>query len=178
MRGTQRVTMLLVIITVVILMPLSSAHGDEASSGLKEYQVLGIALATALLLPLFMTRFGSEDPFFPQTVFSLAVFTGMVHILLGINDRILLIGGISVIGILLLSLTVHMDDKKSKSTQYSLSAVTITMFIGYFVSNHDLHYVLEDYLGIATKISEIALLVCIYRMQTAPINGMSAEESA
>ena len=68
----------------------------------------------------------------------------MVHVLLGINDRILLIGGVtSDFAILLLSISSWMDEKKTKISRLALGGVTITMFIGYFVSNHDLHYVLE-----------------------------------
>jgi hypothetical protein len=33
------------------------------------------------------------------------------------------------------------------------------MFIAYFVSNHDIHSLLEDYLGLTAKISEIGVMV-------------------
>ena len=32
------------------------------------------------------------------------------------------------------------------------------MIIGYFVTNHDLHYISEDYLGIITKFAELGLM--------------------
>ena len=115
---------------------------------------------------------------FTPAVFSFAVFTGMVHVLLGINDRILLIGGVSVLAILFLSISSWMDQKKTKISRLALGGVTITMFIGYFVSNHDLHYVLEDYLGITTKLSEIALLTGIYKTQVTPNKEKSEDVSA
>ena len=36
------------------------------------------------------------------------------------------------------------------------------MFIAYFVSNHDIHSLLEDYLGITTKISEIGVVISLF----------------
>jgi hypothetical protein len=33
------------------------------------------------------------------------------------------------------------------------------MFFAYFVSNHDIHAILEDYIGITTKISEIGVII-------------------
>lgn len=162
----QRISILLMFTCLVSWLPFASAHGDEASSGLANYQILGISLLLALLAyPILSKKLSSNNPVFTPTIFSLAVFTGMVHVLLGINDRILLIGGIGVLGTLFFSITFPMDEKKSRLARIGLSGVTIVMFIGYFVSNHDLHYVLEDYLGIATKLSEIALLVGIYRTQ-------------
>ncbi|MEC7254774.1 MAG: hypothetical protein VXV89_07385 [Candidatus Thermoplasmatota archaeon] len=175
-RGTR---VLVMATSLVFLLPFVSAHGDEASSGLANYQVLGIAMATAVLaFPLFSSKFYTDNSVFTPAVFSFAVFTGMVHVLLGINDRILLIGGVSVMAILLLSVSSWMDEKKTKISRLALGGVTITMFIGYFVSNHDLHYVLEDYLGITTKLSEIALLIGIYKSQVTPNKEKSEEVSA
>ena len=169
----QRMQILLICATLVSFMPLASGHGDEASSGLANYHVLGIALATSLLaFVLAKKSFVAKMHVFSPAIFALALFTGVVHILLGLSDRLLLIGGIGVVGFLLLPIIVSMDQKKAKFTQLGLSGVTVAMFIGYFVANHDLHYVLEDYLGIATKLSEIALLVGIYRAK--PI-GMEEE---
>lgn len=151
-------------------MPLAAAHGDEEASGLANYHILGIALAISLLTYVFAKKnFGAKMHVFNPAIFAFALFTGVVHILLGLSDRLLLIGGIGVVGFLLLPIIVSMDQKKSKFTQLGLSGVTVAMFIGYFVANHDLHYVLEDYLGITTKFSEIALLVGIYRTQPVGI---------
>ena len=35
------------------------------------------------------------------------------------------------------------------------------MFAAYFVSNHDLHYIAEDYLGITTKLAELAIIILL-----------------
>ena len=39
-----------------------------------------------------------------------------------------------------------------------LGAAVITMFIAHLVSNHDLHYIAEDYLGITTKLAEVGII--------------------
>ncbi|MGB1365493.1 MAG: hypothetical protein ACPH9F_04310 [Candidatus Poseidoniaceae archaeon] len=169
MQSTLRNMAFLLTLSLISFLPFASAHGDEPSTGLANYQILGIALATALLaFALVSKKFASKMRVFTPVVFSFALFTGVVHVLLGLSDRLLLIGGVGVLGILLFPIVVSMDEKKSKFAQLGLSGVTLAMFVGYFVSNHDIHYVLEDYLGIATKLSEIALLVGIYKSK--PIN--------
>lgn len=162
-----RATVFLTAMSLVCLLPLASAHGDEASSGLANYQVLGLASAASLLAyALIAKKLVAVMEVFTPMIFALAVFTGTVHILLGINDGLLLVGGIGVLGILLIPIIISMDERKTKFAQLALGGVAIAMFIGYFVSNHDPHYILEDYLGITTKLSEIALLVGIYKLRT------------
>jgi len=163
----QRICVLLMLTCLVSWLPFASAHGDEASSGLANYQVLGLASAASLLAyALIAKKLVAVMEVFTPIIFALAVFTGTVHVLLGINDGLLLVGGIGVLGILLIPIIISMDERKTKFAQLALGGVAIAMFIGYFVSNHDLHYILEDYLGITTKLSEIALLVGIYNLRT------------
>lgn len=148
----------------LFFLPLVAAHGDETSSGLANYQILAIALGISLLAYIVaMKKFSAKMHVFSPLLFSLAIFTGIVHILLGLSDRLLLLGGVGVLGVLLLPIVLSMDERKSNLVRIGLSLVAISMFVGYFVSNHDLHYILEDYLGITTKISEIALLIGVYR---------------
>ena len=54
---------------------------------------------------------------------------------------------------------VKMNDTRERIAQFSLGALSLFMFIAYFVSNHDIHYILEDYLGITAKISEVGLII-------------------
>jgi hypothetical protein len=42
--------------------------------------------------------------------------------------------------------------------RFGLGSVISVMLIGYFATNHDLHYISEDYLGLITKVAEIGLL--------------------
>ena len=78
-------------------------------------------------------------------------------VLLGLDDLILMIGGIGVIGILVASLIPNLKRFKVQ-LRLGLGFVVSMMLIGYFVTNHDLHYISEDYLGIITKLAEIGLL--------------------
>jgi hypothetical protein len=82
-----------------------------------------------------------------------------VHVLLGLNDGILLLGGCGVLSIVFAPVLFSFSDSKMKLARISLAALSIIMFFAYFVSNHDIHAILEDYLGITTKISEIGILI-------------------
>ena len=39
------------------------------------------------------------------------------------------------------------------------------MLVGYFVSNHNLHYIMEDYLGITTKLAEVTIITLVYKLR-------------
>ena len=47
--------------------------------------------------------------------------------------------------------------------QVMLGLIVVTMF-AYFVSNHDLHYIIEDYLGITTKLVEVGIIAALSRI--------------
>ena len=96
-------------------------------------------------------------------VFTLASFTGFVHILLGLNDNLLLLGGVGVIGLLGLSLFINFSQWHDKIARLGLGLGVTVMFIAYFVSNHDIHYIIEDYLGITTKLAELAIIFLLMK---------------
>ena len=56
-----------------------------------------------------------------------------------------------------------LNDQKTKLVRLSLMILVLVMFVAYFVSNHDIHYILEDYLGIITKITELGILALLFR---------------
>ena len=89
------------------------------------------------------------------------VLNASVHILLGLNDYLLLLGGVGVIGILVLSLLVNFSQWQDKMARLGLGLTVVVMFAAYFVSNHDIHYIAEDYLGITTKLAELSILVLL-----------------
>ena len=68
-----------------------------------------------------------------------------------------MVGGIGVIGILMASLIPTLKRFKVQ-LKLGLGFVVSMTIIGYFVTNHDLHYISEDYLGIITKLAELGLL--------------------
>ena len=145
------------LVFLVLAMPVVQAHGDNEAT-VSNSMVLFISIISSV----FVWSAGSEwltknssigSPF----VFSLAIFSGTVHILLGLDDLILMVGGIGVIGILMASLIPTLKRFKVQ-LKIGLGFVVSMMIIGYFVTNHDLHYISEDYLGIITKLVELGLL--------------------
>ena len=143
---------------------VASAHGEAGTSsgpsGPSNIQILLISVSISVVVFLILrTKYSEKLSVFTPSIFSLALFTGLVHVLLGINDRILLLGGGGVLAIIASPALVKMNDTRERIAQFSLGALSLFMFIAYFISNHDIHYILEDYLGITAKISEIGLII-------------------
>ena len=138
-------------------MPVVQAHGGNEAT-VSNPMVLFISIISSV----FAWAAGSEwltknSSIGSPLVFCLAIFSGTVHILLGLDDLILMVGGIGVIGILMASLIPTLKRFKVQ-LKLGLGFVVSMMIIGYFVTNHDLHYISEDYLGIITKLAELGLL--------------------
>ena len=147
---------------------VASAHGEAGTSsgpsGPSNIQILLISLSLSVVVFLLLRTKNSESfSVFTPSIFSLALFTGLVHVLLGMNDRTLLLGGGGVLAIIASSLLLTMNETRERIAQSSLGALSLFMFIAYFVSNHDIPYILEDYLGITAKISEIGLIIGLIR---------------
>ena len=60
---------------------------------------------------------------------------------------------------------IKFNDARERVARFSLGGLSLLMFIAYFVSNHDIHYVLEDYLGIVAKISEIGVIIALVKLR-------------
>lgn len=153
------------------ILPTVAAHGgEEEPATLSNSQVLIIASIATILVYFLVSKFlASRQAVFPSSVISLASFTGLVHILLGIEDSTLLLGGIGVMGLIAIPMVIKLDEQKGKLVSYSLILLTGVMFVAYFVSNHDPHYILEDYLGIVTKLFEISVIVVLAREMRSKI---------
>ena len=145
----------------VLTIPVVSAHGDaESSSILTNMQIFLISVSVSTVVFMVLrAKFSSKVPVFPPSVLSLALLSGLVHILLGITDRILLVGGVGMLAIIASPMLIKFNDARERIARFSLGGLSLLMFIAYFVSNHDIHYVLEDYLGIVAKISEIGVII-------------------
>ena len=103
-------------------------------------------------------------------------YTGTVHVLLGVNDFLLLFGGISVLLIAVVAHATNIGRENYGVLQIILGVAIVSMFAAYFVSNHDLHYIAEDFLGITTKLAElgvIALIIRQYNKQSQSKNTQS-----
>ncbi len=146
----------------ILFVPLVSAHDGESSGGLTNFRIMLISIFISVSIYFLITRFLEIQTYLSSPlVFALASFTGSVHILLGLNDNLLLLGGVGVIGILALSLFVNFSQWQEKIARLGLGLVVTIMFAAYFVSNHDLHYIIEDYLGITTKLAELSIIILL-----------------
>ena len=147
---------------IALMAPLAHGHGGEASNdGIITLGNPGV-LITSMVASVFAWSVGREflkSYSFIGTplVFCLAVFTGLVHVLLGLNDPIMMIGGLGVFGILLLSFFGGLNDYRGQ-LELALALVVVSMFVGYFYVNRELDYIAGDYLGIVTKLVEIGIL--------------------
>ena len=106
-----------------------------------------------------------ESNFSRKIMLSSVTYTGAVHIMLGLKDPIFMIGGIGIICLGFAPLVVEFAKSNEKLFQIGLCINAAIMLVGYFVSNHDLHYLLEDYLGITTKLAEITILTLVYKLR-------------
>ena len=145
------------LLVLVLAMPVVQAHGDNETT-MSNSSVLLICLISSV----FVWSVGNDwlktnSTIGSPVIFCLGVFSGTVHVLLGLDDLTLLVGGIGVIGLLFASLIPNLERFKLH-LRFGLGFVVSMMLIGYFVTNHDLHYIFEDYLGIITKLAEIGLL--------------------
>ena len=145
------------LVVLVLAMPVVQAHGDNDAT-VSNPMVLFVSIISSV----FAWSAGSEwltrnSSISSPLVFCLAVYSGTVHILLGLDDLVLMVGGVGVIGMLIASLIPTLKRFESQ-LKLGLGLVVSTMIIGYFVTNHDLHYISEDYLGIITKFAELGLL--------------------
>tara|TARA_B000000565_G_scaffold199430_1_gene153192 strand:+ start:1922 stop:2425 length:504 start_codon:yes stop_codon:yes gene_type:complete len=144
----------------------ASAHGGEDSEGLSNLQIMLISLAIcAVFYFLFSKLSDSESNANNGLLLTLVAYTGTVHILLGINDMIFLVGGLGIIAIATAPFVSEIARSREKLLQPALALSALTMFIAYFVSNHDLHYIAEDYLGLTTKLSEIGIIGLVLKNQ-------------
>ncbi len=145
------------LIILVIAIPVVQAHGDNEST-MSNSSVLFIGIISSFFVWSVGNEWLKMNSFIGgPVVFCLGVFSGTVHVLLGLDDLILMVGGIGVIVVLVASLIQNLKRFKVQ-LRLGLGIVVSMMLIGYFVTNHDLHYISEDYLGIITKLAEIGIL--------------------
>ncbi len=145
------------VIILVLAIPVVQAHGDNEST-MSNSSVLFIGIISSFFVWSVGNEWLKMNSFIGgPVVFCLGVFSGTIHVLLGLDDLILMVGGIGVIVVLVASLIQNLKRFKVQ-LRIGLSIVVSMMLIGYFVTNHDLHYISEDYLGIITKLAEIGIL--------------------
>lgn len=165
----------LLMLTLFLLWCLTtvSAHGGESSNGLEVglttgqtllFSLVGGLAAMQATSVLFSIRSTSLSPL----MVGLATYTGLIHLILGFDDRLLLLGGVGVLGLLAVLVVVELSSQRERLALLGLCGVTAAMFVGYFVSTHDPHMIFEDRLGLTAKICELALMGLMIRALRSP----------
>ena len=143
---------------------IASAHGGKESSGLSNIQVLIISGASStVFFILFVVVKKYEAIVARSNLYSLVLFTAFVHILLGVEDPLLIAGGVGVLSATFMPILFNFSKQINQLADLALGLIVLSMLIGYFVSNHDLHLILEDFLGIITKLVELGILVLLVK---------------
>lgn len=150
----------------LVLLGDVAAHGGEPTDGLSNLQITLISLGfSALSFFVSPKLWELESNTSRKIMLSAVVYTGAVHIMLGLKDVVFMIGGIGIICLGFAPLVVDFAKTNERLFQIGLCLNAAIMLIGYFVSNHDLHYLMEDYLGITTKLAEITILTLVYKQR-------------
>jgi hypothetical protein len=143
-----------------------AAHGGEPSDGLSNIQITLISLVLSAISFFLIPRIWDlETNFQRKIILSAVIYTGAVHVMLGLDDLVFMIGGVGIICLGFAPLVLNFAKTNERIFQIGLCLNAAIMFVGYFVSNHDLHYILEDYLGITTKLAEITILALLFKQR-------------
>jgi len=152
--------------TGLLFLGNAAAHGGEPTDGFSNLQItltsLGLSVASFFVIPKLWEL---ESNTSRKIMLSAVMYTGAVHIMLGLEDFIFIIGGIGIICLGFAPLVVNFAKTNEKIFHVGLCINAAIMLVGYFVSNHDLHYLIEDYLGITTKIAEVTILTLVYKLR-------------
>ncbi|MGB1587743.1 MAG: hypothetical protein ACPHJD_02880 [Poseidonia sp.] len=157
-----------VILACVALMtlPLVSAHGGETEDAatMSASQVLLLAaIGAAMVWQLTASVWPAKSAMLSPVMAGLSTFTGVVHLLLGLEDPLLLLGGTGVMVITIALLVWNLNPQRERQVFVAMTALLVVMFVGYFAANHDPGMIMEDRLGVATKLAEVTLLLLLYR---------------
>ena len=96
-------------------------------------------------------------------LYSLVLFTATVHLLLGFEDTLLITGGIGIFAVTFLPLFYNFSKQIYLLADFALGLIALSMLVGYFVYNNDMHFISEDYLGIVTKLAELSILIILFK---------------
>ena len=165
----------------LILLPFASAHGvdkpdedeeneeqagmdnDHAGStdGLGHTTVMAIAYAASSLTFLFVwLRWSESNMVFPPHVIGFAKYSGLVHLLLGLQDPLLLLGGLGVFGLLAAPVVMKIEGSKATMARVGMVVLLASMFVAYFASSHGGSF-FQDTIGLTTKAAEVLAIASI-----------------
>lgn len=157
----------LILLVLMGALSTASAHGGE--DGLQEEQIsnsqvlLISGIGALVLWQSTSVLVGVRADGFSPVMVALAGYSSLVHLMLGLQDTLLLAGGAGLMIGLVALVMLDLGEQRHRWIQLAMGAGVLVMFIGYFASNHELHAFLEDRLGVTTKIAELALLTLLYR---------------
>ncbi len=155
------------LLSLFIFVPLVSAHGGEVTvveEVLSNGQILLISMLGALVMwQLTSSMITIKAPVWTPVMMALLAYTGLVHLLLGLNETLLLVGGIGALAAAFGLTILNLSPGIVRGGTFALGGGVCVMLVGFFLSNHDLHMLLEDRLGLSTKLAEIALLAMMVK---------------
>ena len=180
----------LLVSVALMLLPFASAHGvdqpdeDEANEeqpgmdddhaetadGLDHTTVMAIAYAASSLTFLFVwLKSSGSNMVFPPHVIGFAKYSGLVHVLLGLHDPLLLLGGLGVFGLLAAPVVMKLEGSKATFARVGMVVLLASMFVAYFASSHGGSF-LEDTIGLTTKAAEVLAIASILLIaRTKPV---------
>ena len=158
------------------LLTTVSAHGGESGPGFEASITTGQTLLISLVggvaaFQLTTTLVTIRSEMLSPLMVGLAAYTGIMHLLLGMEDSLLLLGGFGVLGLLAVLMFIGLPIHQERLAVLGLCVVIVCMFVGYFLNNHDAHMILEDRLGLTAKISELLLLGLAFRSNRSSSAG-------
>ena len=113
---------------------IASAHGGEESSGLSNIQVLIISGASSLVFFILFVVVKKYDVIVARSsLYSLVLFTSTVHILLGLDESLLIVGGVGALTVTFFPLVSNFSKRIYRIADFALALIVLSMFIGYFV---------------------------------------------
>jgi hypothetical protein len=135
-------------------------HADSAEA-LDHTTVMAIAYAASSLTFLFVwLKWSESNLLYPPHVIGFALYSGVVHVLLGLQDSLLLLGGLGVFGLLAAPVVIEFEGSKATLARAGLAVLLAGMFVAYFASSHGGSF-LQDTIGLTTKAAEVGAIVSL-----------------
>lgn len=172
---------LLLVCVGLLLLPFASAHGvdkpdedDEneeeagmddghadSAEALDHTTVMAIAYAASSLTFLFVwLKWSDSNLLYPPHVIGFALYSGVVHVLLGLQDSLLLLGGLGVFGLLAAPVVIAIEGSRASFARAGLALLLAGMFVAYFATSHGGSF-LQDTIGLTTKVAELGAIVSL-----------------
>ncbi|MEC7098640.1 MAG: hypothetical protein VXW74_04250, partial [Candidatus Thermoplasmatota archaeon] len=105
-------------------------------------------------------KWSESNLLYPPHVIGFALYSGVVHVLLGLQDSLLLLGGLGVFGLLAAPVVIEFEGSKATLARAGLAVLLAGMFVAYFASSHGGSF-LQDTIGLTTKAAEVGAIVSL-----------------